>query len=48
MSITLTYFKNLFTTSYAGNDERVLELVEYRVTDRMNAALLKLFMNKEI
>lgn len=37
------YFMNLFSTSDIGSDEHVFSLVEKRVTDNMNEALLTNF-----
>lgn len=48
LSISSNYFKHLFTTSNAVNDERVLGRIEKRVTDSMNMELLKPFMSEEI
>ncbi|KAH1074832.1 hypothetical protein J1N35_027160 [Gossypium stocksii] len=48
LKVALKHFGELFTASESGGDDRVLNLVEKRISDSMNEALLTPFTNEEI
>lgn len=48
LRIASYHFRELFTASEAGDDFQIFGLVERRISDNMNAELLKLFTSDEI
>ncbi|KAK5842607.1 hypothetical protein PVK06_004984 [Gossypium arboreum] len=48
LRIALEYLLELFTTSNAGNDARILGLVQRKITDSMNDELLQSFTKEKI
>ncbi|KAK5792926.1 hypothetical protein PVK06_034057 [Gossypium arboreum] len=48
LRVAVKYFGDLFTTSASGANDRVLDLVENRISDEMNENLLKPFTKEDI
>lgn len=48
LKVAVKYFGDLFTSSASGANDRVLDLVENRISDEMNENLLKPFTKEDI
>ena len=46
--VVMSYFKNLFSTSYSTRISEVLDTIPTRVTEEMNQLLIQEFTRKEV